>query len=157
MSEQPEMTGQTRPDTHTNGEIPVPDVDVTPPTDVIDRVIEGTIGKALSHVNARTVFGDPVTQGDRTVIPVARAVINYGFGAGSGRTSDEENGGTGSGGGGGGRIRSNGIGYIELTPGNARFVPIVDRSTILTTFATFAGLALLLAVPRLMRQRRTRQ
>jgi uncharacterized spore protein YtfJ len=146
------MTEQ--PGVETNGEIPPAGVDVTPPTGIMDRVIEGSIGKVLNHLDAHTVYGDPVTQGERTVIPVARATINYGFGAGSGRSTDEEHGGTGSGGGGGGRVRSTGIGYIELTPGDARFVPIVDRSRILTSLATFAGLALFFTLPRLLRRRR---
>ena len=135
-----------------NGVIESPGAEVSPPVGIMDRVIEGAIGKALNQISARTVLGDPVTQGDRTVIPVARAVLNYGFGAGSGKPKDEKDAETPSSGGGGGRIRANGIGYIELTPGKARFVPIVDRSTILTTIATFAGLALIFAMPRLLRR-----
>ncbi len=139
-----------------NGVIQSPDVEVSPAAGIMDRVIEGAIGKALTRINAHTAFGDPVTQGDRTVIPVARTVINYGFGAGSGKPKDEQDAETATGGGGGGHIRANGIGYIELTPGNARFVPIVDRSTILTSVATFAGLALFFAMPRLLRRWRAR-
>ncbi len=149
MSAEHEIDSSVQP----NGVIVSPGTDVNPPVGIMDRVIEGTIGKALNRISAHTVFGDPVTQGDRTVIPVARTVINYGFGAGSGKPKDEKDAETTTGGGGGGRIRVNGIGYIELTPGNARFVPIVDRSTILTTIATFTGVALLLTVSR-WRQRR---
>jgi uncharacterized spore protein YtfJ len=138
-----------------NGEMPPVDVDITPSTGIIDRVIEGSVGKALKHASVRTVFGEPVTEGDRTVIPVARVTANYGFGAGSGRSSDEDENqtGSGSGGGGGGRVKANPIGYIELTAGEARFVPIIDRSAMMAIFASVAGFVLFLTLPRLIRGR----
>jgi uncharacterized spore protein YtfJ len=153
MTEEQHIETDAKLKAELNGEIPSVEVDVTPTTGVLDRVIEGTIGKALRHVNAHTVFGDPVTQADRTVIPVARVTANYGFGAGSGRSNDEEDNPTGSGGGGGGRVKATAIGYIEMTPGAARFVPILDRSAMITSLASFAGFALLLTLPRLIRRR----
>lgn len=156
MAEEQPMEAQTPPPTSAkakpDGEMPPVDVEITPPTGIMDRVIEGTIGKALSHVNARTVFGEPVTEGDRTVIPVARVTVNYGFGAGSGRSADEKEGGTGTGGGGGGRVNATAIGYIEMTPGDARFVPIIDRSTLIAGLAPVAGIVLILTLPRLLRR-----
>lgn len=136
-----------------NGEMPPAGVDITPPTGILDRVIEGTIGRALGRASARSVFGDPVTQGDRTVIPVARVSIGYGFGAGSGKSNDEEESPTGSGGGGGGRVKETPIGYIEMTPGEARFVPIIDRSALLASLVPLAFFGLFFTLPRLLRRR----
>lgn len=154
MSEQPDIETQVVPPPPTTGELKVPDVDMTTPSGIMDKVIEGSIGRVLNQVDAHTVFGDPVTQGDRTVIPVARTTVNYGFGAGSGTSTDEKRGGTGGGGGGGGRVRSTSIGYIELTPSQARFVPIIDRNTLITGLANFAGVALVLSLPMLLRRKR---
>lgn len=139
--------------TEVNGEMPPVDVDITPPTGILDRVIEGTIGRALGRASARNVFGDPITQGERTVIPVARVSIGYGFGAGSGRSNDEEESPTGSGGGGGGRVKETPIGYIEMTPGEVKFVPILDRSALLSSLVPLAFLGLFFALPRLLRRR----
>jgi len=152
MSEQPDIDTRAVPPTPTS-EVRMEDVEVTPTAGIMDKVIEGSIGRVLSQVDARTVFGDPVTQGERTVIPVARTTVNYGFGAGSGPATGEKSDTTG-GGGGGGRVRSTSIGYIELTPGQARFVPIIDRNTLITSLATFAGVTLLLSLPVLLRRRR---
>lgn len=158
MSEQPEMEARevppASPTTKPNGEVPAVDIDVTTPqTGIMERVVEGAVGRALSHADARAVYGDPITQGDRTVIPVARVTVNYGFGAGSGSTPDEKHVEIGSGGGGGGRVKTNAIGYIELTPDTARFVPIIDRSTIISSLVSLAGIVFFLALPRLVRGR----
>ena len=48
----------------------------------------------------KSVFGDPITVGDKVVIPAAR--VGYGFGAGAGTGGVGENN-KGEGGGGGGR------------------------------------------------------
>ena len=75
---------------------------------------------------AGAVFGEPVRQGDVTVIPVAR--VGWGFGGGAGRSTrpDEADGGSGAGGGGGAAARP--VGYIEITATGATFRPIPDPS-----------------------------
>jgi uncharacterized spore protein YtfJ len=144
--------------TKANGEILSENVDVPAASGLLDQIIEGVVGKALSHADVHTVFGDPVTHGDLTIIPVARVTANYGFGAGSGQgegegeDKKERQRGSG-GGGGGGRVKASPIGYIEMTNGSANFVPIVDRTTMLTTLATIAGVALILTLPGLLRSR----
>jgi uncharacterized spore protein YtfJ len=84
--------------------------------------------------NARSVYGEPVTAGQRTVIPVAR--IRYAFGAGGG-----DRGGDGhSGGGGGGRLTAQPCGVVEVTPEGARFIPFHDpRVLAVTALAGFAA------------------
>jgi len=145
--------------TKPNGEVPTGDVDIQAASGLMDRIIEGAVSKALSHADVRTVFGDPVTHGDRTVIPVARVTANYGFGAGSGQGEGqmEHQRGSGGGGGGGGRGKASPIGYIEMTGDSAHFVPIIDRTTMLTTLASIAGVALILTLPGKVRSRQSTQ
>jgi len=80
---------------------------------VIDRLAD-RIG---AHSGSRAVFGDPIEKGDRTVIPVAQSL--WGSGAGTGDSVED-----GSGAGGGGGAMSKPLGYIEITPNQARFVPL---------------------------------
>jgi uncharacterized spore protein YtfJ len=123
----------------------------------MDRVIEGAIGKALTHADVRTVFGEPITQGERTVIPVARVTANYGFGAGGGEGEREDapNHGSGGGGGGGGRIRAHPIGFIEMGNDSASFVPIVDRGEIFSRLGTIAMIVALFLLPALLLNRQS--
>jgi uncharacterized spore protein YtfJ len=65
------------------------------------------------------VFGEPVSEGGRTVIPVAQSIVGTGGGGGGG-----EDAGAGSGLGAGGGAMTRPIGYIELTAGGAAFVPL---------------------------------
>lgn len=71
-----------------------------------------TIGERLqSAASVKCVYGDPITSGDRTVIPVAR--VRFGYGAGGGKF-------TGSGGGGG--VRADPEGMIQITPAGTSWV-----------------------------------
>lgn len=142
-----------------NGEIRPENVDITTTSGLMDRVIEGAIGKALTHADVRSVFGEPVNHGDRTVIPVARVTANYGFGAGSGEgeREDAHNHGSGGGGGGGGRVKAHPIGFIEMSNDSASFVPIVDRTEILTRLGTIAMIAALFMLPAMLFNRQSQQ
>lgn len=80
---------------------------------MIDRLAD-RIG---AHSGSRAVFGDPIEKGQRTVIPVAQSM--WGSGAGTGDSVED-----GSGAGGGGGAMSKPLGYIEITPSSARFVPL---------------------------------
>ncbi|RDI55219.1 spore germination protein GerW family protein [Nocardia mexicana] len=93
------------------------------------------------------VFGDPITVGGVTVVPVARA--GFGFGGGAGRDSADGKGGAGGGGGGGVDVRP--VGFIEIRDGGAVYRPIRDPwvDVALPLAATVAGLA----IPRLWRGR----
>ncbi len=132
---------------------------------LIERIIEGAISKVLPGATAASVYGEPVTQGHRTVIPVAQVSHRYGFGAGagSGIASEDSDGGMdvagepvrkggGGGGGGGGQLNVRPVGIIEITPEGTIFEPIVDRNTLLTTIMPFIGFALILAIWRLTRR-----
>jgi uncharacterized spore protein YtfJ len=72
--------------------------------------------KLVATANVKSVYGDPVSVGNRTIIPVAR--VGYGLGASSGG----QNGETIGGGGGGGGVGARPVGYIEITGEGTRFV-----------------------------------
>ncbi len=79
-----------------------------------------TLGDRLqTSASVKNVFGDPITVGDKTVIPVAR--IRYGLGAGGGGISHDNSSGTDtaggkSGGGGGGGMIATPKGVLEISP-----------------------------------------
>jgi uncharacterized spore protein YtfJ len=75
--------------------------------------------RVRAGASARNVFADPVTVGDKTLIPAAR--IGYGFGAGGGK-----GGGAKSSGGGGAGMRARPVGVIEVTAAETRFIPLFD-------------------------------
>ncbi|MSQ61042.1 MAG: hypothetical protein EXR43_00405 [Dehalococcoidia bacterium] len=70
-------------------QIPLP---TDEPSNIMERVIDGVLGKVLPHAGARTIFGEPVVQGARTVIPVGRVSYRFGFGAGGGTGGTRANG-----------------------------------------------------------------
>ena len=86
------------------------------------------IGERLqTGATVKAVFGDPVTAGDRTVIPVAR--VRFGFGAGGGDNR--------CGGGGGGGVRADPAGIIEISPVGTTFkaFPVPDYRRVAVAFA----------------------
>ncbi len=101
-------------------------------TDVYD-LVRSIAQSVQDSLTVRTVYGEPITAGNITVVPVAR--VSFGFGGGGGGASGslpagEEidaakrgTGGVGGGGGaGGGTVQP--IGYIEITENASRWVPV---------------------------------
>jgi uncharacterized spore protein YtfJ len=84
----------------------------------VRRLIDAVAG-------ARLCYGEPVREGERTVIPVSRVRVAGGWGFGR---SDQAKGAVqpGSGGGGGGSLDAHPAGFIELGPEGARFHEIPD-------------------------------
>jgi uncharacterized spore protein YtfJ len=76
--------------------------------------------------NMLNVYGDPVTAGGRTVIPIAR--VSYGFGAGGGAGESEEAGSERGGSGGGAGLSARPVGALEITEAGTRFIPFIDPS-----------------------------
>jgi uncharacterized spore protein YtfJ len=88
-----------------------------------------------------SVYGDPVTIGARTVIPIAH--VRYGFGGDGGNKDGRE------GGGGGGGMIAKPSGALEVTPEGTRFIPFEDKRKLITTLATgFALGALIVTLTR---------
>jgi uncharacterized spore protein YtfJ len=96
------------------------------------------LGERLgASASVKSVYGEPVTSGDRTVVPVARVFYSFGGGGGgSGPETPKE----GSGGGGGGMVTAWPAGALEVTPSGTRFVGLHD--TKLLALAAVAGFAL---------------
>ncbi len=87
----------------------------------IQQFLEGMADRVSSRASVEMVYGDPVTAGERTVIPVAS--VRYAFGGGGGgRTGDSE----AQNGGGGGRVSLCPSGALEITPQGARFIEFAD-------------------------------
>jgi uncharacterized spore protein YtfJ len=85
------------------------------------------LGEQLTATGgARAAFGEPVTQGERIVIPVARVACFFGGGAGGLEAAVEGRSPERGGGGGGGAIAAWPIGAIEVSPEGTRFVPVTD-------------------------------
>ena len=88
-------------------------------------------------VGARLCYGEPVTAGQRTVVPVARVRVAGGGGYGDGIE--------GEGGGGGGVLEATPQGFIEFDDAGARYHPIPDPERIGRTLRAAAGAAATLA------------
>ena len=92
----------------------------------IDKVLDLLGERIGARATVRAVFGEPVARGDVTVIPVARVRWGYGGGSGMGPTrSDSTNGERiGSGSGAGGGVMTDPMGYVEVRPDGATYVPL---------------------------------
>jgi len=73
------------------------------------------------NANVRTIYGEPIVSGNKTVIPVAR--IAWGFGGGIGRDRKHaQEGQEDEGAGGGGGMAAIPVGVVEVTPERTRFI-----------------------------------
>jgi uncharacterized spore protein YtfJ len=107
-----------------------------------------TLHENLStRAQVKSVFGDAVAVGERTIIPVAK--IAFGFGAGARTGGVGETSAKGEGGGGGGGVRATPVGVFEVSTTNTRFVPVRDQKR-------EAGLVLLGATLGMLLLRRRR-
>src|SRR5690349_6496623 len=95
-----------------------------------------------TRAQVKSVFGEPIVAGDKTIIPVAK--IAYGFGGGTGSGGLEIKTARGEGGGGGGGVGALPVGVFEVGPNGTQFIPISDKKKLLGTLLLGAGLGLLL-------------
>jgi uncharacterized spore protein YtfJ len=85
--------------------------------------IAGEVGAILGQAaRVETVFGAPVTQGELTVVPVARA--RWGFGGGRRGLGADVDGKPREGMGGGGGMRVEPVGIVVIRGDDAEFRPI---------------------------------
>lgn len=89
------------------------------------------------NLGIRHVYGEPVANGDTTVIPVASA--QFAFGAGEGRNEKQE------GGGGGGWVQMRPVGTLEIGPRGTRFVRFPRWGPLLGAAAVGFAAGLLMA------------
>lgn len=93
---------------------------------LLERAAAALGGRASVHA----VYGEPITQGDVTIVPVARG--RFGFGG------DE------AGGGGGAEVRP--LGYVEIANGGSTWHPVGSGSVDARAFAVGLGVGLGLGV-----------
>jgi uncharacterized spore protein YtfJ len=92
----------------------------------LQKFVEGLGEKVSGKATVNTVFGEPVSVGDKKVITVAR--VAYGFGGGGGGGSNKQADSSklpalaGEGGGGAGGVAAIPVGVVEITPDATRFV-----------------------------------
>ena len=88
-----------------------------------------------AKANAKSVYGEPVNVGSRTIIPVAK--VGYLLGA----TSGGRNGETVGGGSGGGGVGATPVGYIEITDTGSRYVELsaVKKTIAIAVLGFVAG------------------
>jgi uncharacterized spore protein YtfJ len=103
------------------------------------------LGRLFDVASAETVFGEPIQQGDYTLITASEVTVGlgFGFGVGGGEGMDDESeaGGEGYGGGGGGGGGSMGrpVAVIAIGPHGVTVEPVVDATKIGLAFATALG------------------
>ena len=110
----------------------------------IQEMLHGMADRVSASASVKNVYGDPVTVGDRTVIPVAK--VRYAFGGGGG------NKGEGEGGAGGGHVSAGPCGALEVSADGTRFIVFDDRPKMAAALAL--GFALGAVVVALMGTRR---
>jgi uncharacterized spore protein YtfJ len=94
------------------------------------ELLETLSERFATTASVKNVYGEPVTVGNRTVIPVA--CIRYGFGGGSGESRGEKE---GHGGGGGGGVIAKPYGALEITPEGTRFLEFHPNRTLMLAVA----------------------
>ena len=108
----------------------------------VDTFVERMAERIGAKATVKAVFGDPIERDGITIIPVAKVRYGFGGGAGSGpvavgpglaatetmgdttvdATTEISRSGSGSGGGGG--MTAEPVGYLEIGPDGASFIPI---------------------------------
>ncbi|MEV7192312.1 spore germination protein GerW family protein [Streptomyces sp. NPDC093510] len=108
-------------------------------------LLERLADKLGARASVTAIYGEPITRGDVTVIPVAE--VGFGFGGGAGRETGTAK--TGEGGGGGGGAGARPRGFIEIKNGTATYKPLRDPwvDVVVPLAALLAGTA----IPRLTR------
>ena len=114
---------------------------------------EKALSKLAITASADAVFGEPVVNGDTTVIPCSEVAIAMGMGSGSG-PMDEKGNPTGNGSGGGGGARGRPVAAIVITREGVRVEPIFDLTKIVLASLT-TGTFILLWVGRLFLTKRS--
>ena len=97
------------------------------------------IEQLFEKLRVDAVFGQPVQEGDVTIIPVADVGVGFGFGSGRSPATAEEgeeaDRGKSEGGGAGGKATPRG--YIKITPDGVDFVSTLDEGRV-----ALAGIAM---------------
>ena len=97
------------------------------------------IEQLFEKLKVDAVFGQPIQEGDVTIIPVAEVGVGFGFGSGPSPATeedgDEADSDKGEGGGGGGKATPRG--FIKITPDGVDFESTLDEGRV-----ALAGIAM---------------
>jgi hypothetical protein len=121
--------------TRRNDDAPISARSAAPTTESPTRV-DGTtpIEAIIQRIGLDKVYGDPIVQGDTTIVPVAEVRTGFGYGQGHRPDHDED----GSGGGAG--VRLSPRGFIEMTDEGVRYRPIYSYTPLVAGGAFLAWL-----------------
>ena len=97
----------------------------------VSEILKGIVGELKGIASSQTVIGEPITVGERTVLPIVKISVGFGAGGGQNETSEKESS-FGAGGGGGARIEPaafiiidrDKISMLTATPG--KFDSLID-------------------------------
>jgi len=84
------------------------------------EILQGVVGELKEMARSESIIGEPITIGDKTVIPIVK--ISVGFGAGGGQ-GEAEKAGTGFGGGGGGGAKIEPAAFIIMDKDGIQLLP----------------------------------
>lgn len=87
---------------------------------VVD-ILRGVVAELREIAKSETIIGEPVTAGEKTVIPVVKLMVGFGVGGGEGQKEKE---GTGFGGGGGGGARIEPAAFIIIDKDEVKLLPV---------------------------------
>lgn len=109
-----------------------------------EELMSAITDQVKDTANVRVIFGNPVTADGVTIIPVAAVkVAGGGSGGRAGTAPLEDEEASESGMGLGVKVITRPLGYIEITGGSAKLIPIIDLTKIALASLLTAGLALL--------------
>ncbi len=107
---------------------------------------ERTLDRFLATADVDKVFGEPIRQGETTIVPAAEMITGMGFGFGFGRGSDSSDEptheGGGGGGGGGGSVLARPVAVVVASPEGVRVEPVVDVTKVALAALTAGGFML---------------
>ena len=89
----------------------------------INGLMDNTMKKIKEMVDVNSIIGDPITTPDgTTVIPVSK--VSYGFASGGSDLPTKKDNRECFGGGSGAGVTINPIGFLSISKGNVKFVPV---------------------------------
>ena len=86
----------------------------------VAEILKSVVGELKEISKSETIIGDPITIGDRTVIPVVRISVGFGAGGGQGENDKAQ---TGFGGGGGGGVKIEPSAFIIMDKDGVSILP----------------------------------
>ena len=110
-------------------------------------MVENTLAEFLDTGSVTRAYGEPVENGQTTILPAAEVLVALGFGVGFGggtnkKETGAEEGGSGGGSGGAGRTLSRPVAVVIASPEGVRVEPVVDVTKVAIAAITAAGFML---------------